>query len=88
MYRASSPTCSATLVRKAITSCFTTASISSTRVASNAAFFFMLESADAGTIPSFAQASHARSSTFSQFLYLFSWDQTAAISGREYLSII
>ena len=63
MKRASSPTYSATLVRNAITSCFTTCSISSTLLGSKSAFFFMVLTASGGILPSFAHASQANTST-------------------------
>jgi hypothetical protein len=67
MYRASEPTCSATSVRNAITSCWTVPSISSIRRGSNAALDRMISIASAGMTPRRVWTSHTASSTSSHF---------------------
>jgi hypothetical protein len=59
MKRESGPTCSATLVRKAITSCLVSRSIASMRATSNAPFSRTARAALSGITPSLACASHA-----------------------------
>src|SRR4030042_3155317 len=86
--RASGPTFSATLVKKAITSCFVSFSISSMRATEKDAFFFITCKASLGITPSLDQASQANISTLNQVRYLFSSDHIRAISGRAYRSII
>ena len=83
MYLEASPTCSATLVRKAMTSCWVTSSISSTRATSKAALALISATASAGISPSSAQASQTAISTSSQVVILASSVQRAAISGVE-----
>ena len=84
--RASGPTISARCVRKAMTSCLVSRSISSIRATSNLALpplsqiFF---AAAFGTMPSSAMASAACASISNQMRKRVSGDQIAAISGRE-----
>ncbi len=82
-YRESSPTCSATLVRKAMTSCLTSASISLMRVTSKLPFSRKAVAALCGTVPSCAIFSSASVSTSSQMRNLLSCSNIFAISGRE-----
>jgi hypothetical protein len=82
MKRASGPTCSATLVRNAMTSCFTSCSMASMRAASKRAFRRMVRSARFGIRPRRASSSHRAISTRSQALYLASGVQRSPISGR------
>ena len=86
--RLSSPTNSATDVRKAMTSCLTSASISSMRAISKLPFSRKALAALSGTMPRSAIFSRARVSTSSQILNLFSCSKMDAISGREYLGIM
>jgi hypothetical protein len=84
--RASSPTISATWVRKAMTSCLVVPSISSIRSASKVAsspFSQMASAADLGMEPSSAILVAACASISNQIRYLVSWDQMATASGRE-----
>jgi hypothetical protein len=87
MKRASSPTCSATQVRKAMTSCLVTASIASIAATSIAGLVaHQSHSALAalfGTTPSSASASVACASISNQMRKRASGDQIAVISGRE-----
>src|SRR5687768_15872546 len=86
--RADGPTCSATAVVKAITSCWVIASISSMRGMSKSARARISRAASAGTIPARAIASTAASSTCSQVSY-FRWSlQMRPISGLVYRGII
>ena len=85
--RESSPMCSATEVRKAMTSCFTFFSISSIRPMSKAAFRRTRARASFGISPLRTIASIARISMSSQIRNRFSSCQMAAISGRVYRSI-
>src|SRR5665647_565142 len=84
----SSPTYSPTLVRKAITSCRTSASISWMRSTSKCARSLMTCTASWGILPRLAQASQAATSIFNQLPSLFSSDQMAPMAGRVYLAII
>ena len=84
--RASGPTISARCVRKAMTSCLVSRSISSMRATSNVAALplsQMVFAACFGMTPSSASASQACASISNQMRNLFSGDQTATISGRE-----
>ena len=81
MYFEASPTCSATLVRKAMTSWLVVCSISATRVASNPARASISATASSGILPSRFQARTAASSTSSQVRSLASSVQMAPISG-------
>ncbi len=63
--RADGPTCSATEVVKAMTSCWVVFSISSMRAMSKRAFSRSSRAASAGTMPTAAIASAAASSTAS-----------------------
>ncbi len=82
MWRPASPTCSFTLVRKAITSWRTSASISRIRSTLKAAFALIVATASAGTRPSSQLASVAAISTSSQLWNLASSLQRLPISGR------
>src|ERR1035441_4588056 len=79
---------SATAVVKAITSCFTSFSISRMRATSKPACWRSSRAASAGTTPSEASASEAASSTSSHCWNLFWSVQIPPISGRVYLGII
>jgi hypothetical protein len=81
--RPSGPTFSATFETNAITSCWTSLSISSMRRTSKRAFSRMAASALAGTTPRSTRASVAAISTRSQAAKRFSSDHSRAISGRE-----
>ncbi|MNJ60049.1 hypothetical protein D3C77_557600 [compost metagenome] len=84
--RASSPTISATWVRKAMTSCLVVRSISSMRSASKVASLPLAQMASAdslGITPSSAILAAAWASISNQILYLVSCDQMATASGRE-----
>ena len=84
--RASGPTISARWVRKAMTSCLVTASISSMRSTSNTAslpFSQILRAASFGTTPSSASASVAWASISNQILKRVWGSQIWAISLRE-----
>jgi len=73
---------SATAVVKAMTSCFTSASISCTRAAEQLARVAMASAAEAGITPSSASTVLAADSTRSQQRYLFSSVQMLPIAGR------
>ncbi len=88
MYRESSPTYSPTDVRKAITSCLTVFSISSTLATSKRAFSLMFFKAFSGITPLAASASQTRISISSQRLYLSSALHRLAIFGLEYRGIM
>src|ERR1035441_8890746 len=79
---------SATAVVKAITSCFTSFSISRMRATSKPACWRSSRAASAGTTPSEASASEAASSTSSHCWNLFWSVQIPPISGRVYRGII
>jgi hypothetical protein len=64
--RLAGPMCSARLVRKAITSCWTVASISSTRAVSKRAFSRISRAASAGISPRAARTSQTTTSTSCQ----------------------
>ena len=81
MYFEASPTCSATSVRKAITSWLVVSSISATRAASKPALASISATAASGTLPSRFQARTAASSTSSQACSLACSVQMAPISG-------
>ena len=68
--RADGPTCSATAVVNAITSCWVTASISSMRATVKAPFSRMSRAASGGAMPALAMASTAAISTCSHVSYL------------------
>src|SRR6188768_2438128 len=86
--RADGPTCSATDVVNAITSCWVTCSIASMREISKAPLSRMSRAASAGTIPARAIASTAATSTCSQVSY-FRWSlQMRPISGFVYRGIM
>ena len=83
--RASGPTISARCVRKAMTSCFTSRSISSMRATSKTAlepFSQTTAAASLGTTPSSARALVAWASISNQMRNFVSGDQMAVISGR------
>ena len=80
--RASSPTCSVTLVRKAITSCFTSRSISSMRAGSKFPRSRMAVAASVGMNPSAAIASAATVSISSQMPKRFCASQMAVMAER------
>src|ERR1017187_4624409 len=79
---------SATAVVKAITSCFTSFSISRIRPTSKAACARSRRAASAGTTPNSASASEAASSTSSHCSNLFWSLQIRPISGRVYREIM
>ena len=83
--RASGPTISVTWVRKAMTSCFTTRSISSMRSASQTAsrpFSQMTRAASLGITPSSAMASAACASISNMILNRVWGSQICAAAGR------
>ena len=80
--RASGPTCSARLVRKAMTSWRVSRSISSMRSTSKAPRSHTALAASFGMTPSSACASQACASISNQMRNLFSGSQMAVISGR------
>src|SRR5687767_9545411 len=86
--RADGPTCSATEVVNAITSCWVVFSISSMRAMSNPPRSRMSLAASAGTIPARAIASAAAISTCSQVSYRRDSLQMRPISGFVYRGII
>ena len=82
---ASGPTISARWVRKAMTSCFVTASIASMRATSKAASLPLLQivsAASFGTTPISASAVVAWASISNQIRKRLSGDQIAVIAGR------
>src|SRR3954471_14406642 len=86
--RADGPTCSATAVVKAMTSCWVTCSISSMRAMSNPPLSRMSRAASVGTLPARAIATRAATSTCSQVWY-FRWSlQMRPISGFVYRGIM
>ena len=83
--RASGPTISAKCVRKAMTSCFVTASIASIRATSNTASRPLSQTACAasrGTTPISASAVVACASISNQIRKRLSGDQIAVMAGR------
>ena len=82
-WRASSPTDSASMLRKAITSCCTSASIACMRGASIRAAARMRATVPRGTSPRASRAPVAASSTSSQSSSRRASLQTLAISGRQ-----
>src|SRR5215469_3325287 len=86
--RASGPTCSARLVRKAMTSCLVSRSIASMRAISNLPLARSALAADFGTVPCLAMASRAWASISNQMRNRFSGAQMALISFRLYRGII
>ena len=88
MYLASSPTCSPTLVRKAIMSWLISLSISWMRSTSKSAFALMTSTASFGMRPSSALASQAAISTFSMVCHSFRSFQIFSMTGLVYLGII
>ena len=87
-YLESSPTFSATFVKKAIISWLVTASISAIRFTSNLALALTFAETPLGTSPSSSIASSAANSTLSICCHSFSMDQSFPISSLVYLSII
>ena len=87
-HRADGPTCSATAVVKAITSCCVVCSMASMRAISNAPRSRMSRAASAGTMPAAAIASAAADSTSSQVSYRRWSLQIRPMSGWVYRAII
>ena len=81
--RASGPTCSARLVRKAMTSCFVSASIASIRAMSNPPRSRTARAVPGGTAPISSMASQACASISNQMRKRFSGSQIFAMAGRE-----
>ena len=92
MYRDAGPIFSATASVNATTSCFVRRSISSIRgtsaAMSNVALALISATASFGTTPSSAQASQARTSSFSQSENRLAGSQMAAIFGRAGTTLV